>query len=93
MCKQHPEGERPELARFWVESHHERFSPELVKEGRNQAVTRQLVTAPDGSSYLRYKMQCPSCRNSPVFTSTLLDEGLSAIYEQGAYAKDVLVEI
>ena len=87
VCKQHPEGEEPELARFWAESHHERFSPELLNGGTNRGVTTEVVTAPDGSTYFRYKLRCPKCRNAPEFLSARIEEALEAIYEQGAYAK------
>ena len=83
VCKQHPEGEAPELARFWVESTHERFSPQLLNEGANRGVTAEAVEAPDGSTYFRYKLRCPKCRNTPEFRSARIEQDLEDIYEQG----------
>ncbi len=42
MCKQHPEGERPILGAWWIESQLDGFNPAQVNERRNAAVTTQL---------------------------------------------------
>ncbi len=41
VCKQHPEGQRPELARFGIESQHQEFDPNQVNEGTNSAVVER----------------------------------------------------
>jgi hypothetical protein len=89
VCKQHPEGERPILGAWWIESHLEKFDPAQVNERGNQAVERQVVTNPDGSTRLRFKLTCPKCGQQPVYRQNLIDEALGAIYEQGAVAKVV----
>lgn len=86
VCKQHPEGEEPILGAWWVESHHEQFDARMVNERANSAVERQLVDSGDGSNRIRYKLRCPKCRNSPVFTAERIDAALKAIYVRGAYA-------
>ena len=87
VCKQHPEGQRPILGVWWIESHFEVFDPALVNERANTGVERQFITEADGTTRLRFKMTCPKCGQRPVYRQDLIDEGLAAIYEQGAVAK------
>ena len=87
VCKQHPEGERPILGAWWIESNFEVFDPAQVNERANAAVERQFITEPDGTTRLRSKMTCPMCGEAPEYRQERMDEGLRAIYEQGAVAK------
>ena len=87
VCKQHPEGERPILGAWWIESHFEVFDPAQVNERANTGVERQSITEADGTTRLRFKMTCPTCGQRPEYRQELIDEGLAVIYEQGAVAK------
>lgn len=84
VCKQHPEGERPILGAWWIESHLDGFNPVQVNQRSNAAVTTQL---PDGSGRLRYRLQCPKCRNAPVLRQQTIEGWLARIYERGAAPK------
>ncbi len=80
-CKTCPEGERPILGAWYIESHFQEFDPTQVNERRNIAVTTQQ---PDDSGRLRHRMHCPKCRNAPVLRQESIDRMLGGIYEHGA---------
>jgi len=84
VCKQHPEGERPILGAWWIESQLDGFNPAQVNERRNAAVTTQL---PHRWGSKRYRLQCPKCRNAPVFLQETIDDWLARIRERGAAPK------
>lgn len=90
VCKQHPAGERPILGAWWIESHLDGFDPAQVNERRNAAVTTQL---PDESGRVRYRLQCPRCRNAPVLRQETIDGWLASIYEKGAAARVIQLPI
>ncbi len=93
-CKHHQDGPPVILGAWWIESHYEVFDPRQVNERDNSAVIeRQWRTDPDGSDYLRYKLRCPQCGNSPVLRQDKIDAALAAIYEHGAAAKVVQYRI
>ena len=87
VCKQHPEGERPILGAWYIESHFEQFDPAQVNERGNHAVERQVVAGEDGGTRLRFKMTCPKCGQTPVYRQDRIDAALAAIYEAGAHPK------
>lgn len=87
VCKQHPQGERPILGAWYIESHFQQFDAAQVNERPNSAVARQVVTEPDGATRLRYKMTCPKCGQTPVYRQDLIDAALAALYERGADPK------
>jgi len=58
VCKQHPEGQRPILGAWWIESHFNDFDPAQVNERGNVAVEGQFIPEPDGTTRLRFKMTC-----------------------------------
>jgi adenine-specific DNA methylase len=89
VCKQHPEDERPILGAWYIESHWDKFDSAQVNERANAAVERQLITEPDGTTRLRYKMTCPKCGQTPVYRQDRIDAALEAVYEKGAAAKVV----
>ena len=89
VCKQHPEGERPILGAWWIESHFDDFDPAQVNERANAAVERQFITEPDGTTRLRFKMHCPKCGQQPVYRQDLIDAALAALYVKGADSKIV----
>ncbi len=91
VCKQHPEGQRPILGAWWIESHFDDFDPAQVNERANAAVERQLITEPDGATRLRFKMTCPRCGQQPVYRQDLIDAALAALYVQGANSKIVQI--
>jgi hypothetical protein len=61
-----------------------------VNEWRNDAVTTQL---PDESGRVRYRLQCPKCRNAPVLRQETIDDWLSRIYVKGAAPKVIQLPI
>jgi len=58
-----------------------------VNERANAAVEHQLITEPDGTTRLRFKMNCPKCGQQPVYRQDRIDAGLALIYEEGSVAK------
>lgn len=89
-CKPCPEGERPILGAWFIESYLEKFDPAQVNERRNAAVTTQH---PDDSGRQRYSMRCPKCSNAPVLRQETIDRWLAKVYEQGAVAKVVRIPV
>jgi len=89
VCKQHPEGERPILGAWWIESNFEVFDPAQMNERANVAVELQPITEPDGTTRLRFKMTCPKCGQQPVYRQDRIDAALAALYVQGADSKIV----
>ncbi len=90
VCKQHPEGDRPILGAWLIDSHLDSFDPVQVNERRNAAVTTQVL---DQSGRVRYRLQCPRCLEAPVFRQETIDEGLAAIYEKGAAPKVIQLPV
>ncbi len=89
VCKQHPEGEGPILGAWWIESHLDGFDQAQVNERPNKAVERQLISDPDGTMRLRFKVTCPKCGQQPVYRQDLINAALAAIYVKGASSKIV----
>lgn len=90
VCAQHFESERPILGAWWIESHHNEFDSAHVNERRNAAVTTQVL---DDSGRVRYRLQCPKCRNAPVLRQETIDDWLGRIYEKGAGPKVIQLPI
>jgi len=70
-------------------SHFEAFDPAQVNVRANAAVEGQLITEPDGTTRLRFKMTCPKCGQQPVYRQDRIDAALAELYVQGANAKIV----
>lgn len=78
-------GDVIELAGFGVETRDETFSPGMVYERRRSRIVERDPRVDDtGREYIRFKMQCPGCRSSPILRSDKADAELEEIYKQGA---------